>query len=124
VSNTPSATTDRECLPCQTGEFSTGDNQSGCLPQGSCTAGSVQVTAGTATSATVCMSCVAGEYCAGGTSPELVCPVGTWDQDSDPATMCVAKTVCPAGTLLASEGSPTTDRSCTACARSALRIGG
>jgi RHS repeat-associated protein len=115
VGNTPSAITDRQCIPCEADQYSSGDNQSSCLPQGSCAAGWVQVTAGTPTSPTVCNPCVAGEYCAGGVSPEVPCAYGTWDHDADAATACVDKSVCPAGTFLASEGTTTTDRSCTAC---------
>lgn len=115
VSNTPSSTADRKCAPCQVGQYSSGDNQSSCLPQGECTAGTVTVTPGSSTSAAVCQACVAGEYCAGGTGAEMACASGTWDHDSDPSTACVDKSICPAGTYLASEGSSTTDRSCTAC---------
>jgi len=46
------------------------------------------------------------------------CALGTFDHDQNPATSCVPKTVCPAGTRVADEGSAVTDRSCESCANS------
>ena len=115
ATNAPTASSNRLCAPCASGTYSSSNNQSACLPDGTCAAGTVQTGAGTATSPTVCAHCVAGQYCAGGTSPRLDCPAGTWDHDGDPATACVAKTICLAGSYVASEGTATTDRVCTSC---------
>ncbi|MCA9579996.1 MAG: hypothetical protein KC668_31425, partial [Myxococcales bacterium] len=66
----------------------------------------------------VCTDCSAGEYCAGGAAAAVACDDGdgTWDDDSDPATVCVARTTCAAGSYVATEGDATNDRTCTACA--------
>ncbi len=46
-------------------------------------------------------------------TPPPPCDAGTWA--SDPSTACVAWSDCPAGTYVASDGTTTSDRVCTAC---------
>lgn len=46
----------------------------------------------------------------------MPCVGEKWDDDADPATACVDKTVCSAGSSVTSPGSATTDRSCALCA--------
>jgi hypothetical protein len=43
------------------------------------------------------------------------CAVDTWDHDANPATACVAKRNCLAGTYVTSPGSSMADRTCAAC---------
>src|SRR5690606_1480465 len=90
-------------------------NQSACLDQGDCAAGTELTQPGTATSPTECTACPAGSYCAGGAAPEVACGGTTWDDDGSSATACVAKSNCGAGQYVANNGSATTDRSCAAC---------
>ena len=116
VSNTPSATADRSCTPCASTTYTSGPNQSSCLPQGSCAAGTVQATPGSNTTPLECGACAAGSYCAGGTAPAVACGGDTWDHDSDPATVCAAKTTCIAGQYVVSDGTATADRACSVCA--------
>lgn len=54
----------------------------------------------------------------GGTSSTAACEADDWDDDDDPNTACVARTICPAGQHVASEGGPTADRTCESCAMS------
>lgn len=117
VSAVGSATSDQACTVCAQGTYTSGPNQSTCVDIGSCAPGTIQTAAGTDTAPPTCMACSAGEYCAGGTAPAAACNAGdgTWDHDSDPATTCVARTTCVAGTAVSGEGNATADRTCAAC---------
>ncbi len=61
-----------------------------------------------------CMPCEAGFYCAGGETPAEACAEGTWDDDADASTACVAWSVCEAGTA-PSGGSTTQNQICELC---------
>jgi len=114
VTNTPSAVVDRTCAACEPGTFSTGNNQSRCQPSGSCKAGT-QPAAGSGPASVACTPCAAGEYCPGGAARAAACAGDTWDNDGDPATICVPFTECQPGEYVSSPGSATADRSCTSC---------
>lgn len=43
------------------------------------------------------------------------CAAETWDSDGNPFTPCVPMTTCPPGSYVYSQGSPTSDRTCTPC---------
>lgn len=51
----------------------------------------------------------------GGTVDPDPCASGTFDDDGDATTACVAWSVCAAGEYVAASGSPTADRECAAC---------
>jgi hypothetical protein len=115
VTHAPSFTGDRACAACPGGTFSAQPNQALCWPHGACAAGTEQVVAATATMPPVCTECAAATYCAGGAAAKVACADGTWDDDGDAATTCVAWTVCGAGQRMAAAGSATADRKCEAC---------
>ena len=115
VSNLPTATTDRVCKACASGTFSTAKNQSACLATTSCAAGTVQTSVPSATGGRTCRACSAGEFCAGGAAPAVACVDDTWDDDGNPSTICVPKSLCPPGTYVSQVGSPLSDRLCVAC---------
>jgi formylglycine-generating enzyme len=91
VSGAGSTTSDRTCAGCTAGTFSATSN------------------------AASCTTCAAGSYSAAGASSCTTCATGTWDNDASSATVCVNKTTCNAGQAVASEGTTTTNRTCTAC---------
>jgi hypothetical protein len=115
VSNAPSRTINRVCESCTAGTMTSGPNQSTCTRADECPAGTVKITSGSPTSAPECADCVTGEYCAGGDSPSESCTGDKWDDDSDPRTACVPKTVCSPGTFAQRFGTATADRVCVAC---------
>lgn len=116
VANQGSATSNRVCSDCAAGSFSTESNQSSCLPSDACRAGTVQTVPATSTTPATCARCEVGTYCAGGTAAKILCPNGTWDHDNNSATACGQWTTCVQGTHVSSDGTPTSDRQCTACA--------
>ena len=61
-----------------------------------------------------CTPCEAGFYCAGGETPAEACPDGTWDDDADASTACVAWSTCDDGTVSVA-GSTTQDQTCDRC---------
>jgi hypothetical protein len=109
---------DRACEACEDGTYTSGPNQSACVSMEACAPGTVQTQTGSASSAPVCEACAAGEHCPGGTAPATACGDGdgSWDDDGDPTTACVPRTVCVAGWFAAVDGDATTDRVCEACA--------
>ncbi len=130
----PSATQDRVCTACSAGQYCAGgttapvacvagttfdddaDPATACVAVApACAAGSYQSQAPSATQDRVCTACVAGEYCAGGSAPHLACFAGTWDNDADPATACVAWSDCTLTEYMATAPSTTADRDCQAC---------
>lgn len=115
VTSPGSATVNRTCSACESGTYSNGDNQSSCLPHGQCLAGTVQTEAGSDTKPPTCEACSAGSYCAGGETPAATCVDGTWDDDQNPATECIAKTNCISGQYVTNQGSTKADRQCAAC---------
>ena len=52
---------------------------------------------------------------AGGMDSGMMCPDGTWDDDGDPGTACIAWTDCVPGEYVSMDGTPVTDRECTTC---------
>lgn len=112
VANTPSATADRSCSTCPAGTFAADSNQIACQPYHVCTPGTMQLTPGSASSDVVCVSCSSGNYCPGGTAQAEPCASGTWDDDRNPATPCVAKSSCTS--LVLRENDAVTDRICAA----------
>ena len=115
VSSPPSATADRSCDTCAVGTFTSAPNLATCLPAGACPAGTVQTAAATSVTPATCMACTAGNHCAGGEAPVVACGGSTWDDDRDPATPCIAKTDCAAGSRVNDAGTATADRTCAAC---------
>ncbi len=82
---------------------------------GECLPGTVQTAAATPSSPATCAPCVAGQHCAGGTSPAVACAAETWDHDADPATACVPWTICGGGTYMTAAGTATANRTCAGC---------
>jgi hypothetical protein len=115
VSASGSPMTDRVCAACPNGTYTTARNQTECLPVGACEAGTLEIQPATPRTPAVCEACEIGSYCAGGSAVKLSCTSGTWDHDSNSATACVAWTTCQLGEVIASSGSATTNRTCTAC---------
>jgi hypothetical protein len=94
------------CTTCPTGYTNT-TNATSCTAWSTCAAGTEQTAAGTASTNTVCTSCPAGTYCAGGSTPKVTCSGGTWDHDSNSSTPCVASSFStPPGDLIS--GTPLT----------------
>ncbi len=118
VSTAGTASADRVCTDCPPDTYTSGPNQAVCVDVGTCAPGTVQTAPGNDTMPPECTACSAGEYCAGDTAPVVNCDDGdgTWDDDSDPATACVPRTDCTAGSYVSFEGNATADRMCTACA--------
>lgn len=110
ASTEPSAARDRGCTACAPGTATTGPNQSVCLADEECAAGTQRTLGG------MCQACFVGEYCAGGASAAVGCAVDDWDHDQNPATACVARTTCAAGSYVLRNGSATVDRACAPCA--------
>lgn len=117
VAGTRSA--DRVCEVCPPDTYTNGPNQAMCVGVDACPPGTVQAAPATPSSAAVCSACTVGQYCAGDTTPAVPCSGGTWDHDADPATTCVARTSCAAGTYVSNEGNATHDRVCTPCSSGA-----
>ncbi len=115
ISEAATPTSDRVCAACPTGTYSVGLNVPACTAQAVCAAGATVAVAGTPSSNVECRDCESGEYCPGGDAPAVAC-VGTWDDDADPVTACVAAQDCSAGTYVVSAASGTVDRVCAACA--------
>lgn len=60
-----------------------------------------------------------GETNMGGSDPGGIvgdCPSGTFDDDADPRTHCVAQSSCAPGEFVVAEGTPSLDRECEVCA--------
>lgn len=115
VSKAGSATEDRSCEMCPEDTYSIGLNSGACVAVGDCPPGTVVQMAATETTPAECNECSPGEYCAGGDAAAVECGYGDWDDDEDPATPCIAQTMCAAGEYIATPGDAVTDRSCAAC---------
>ena len=116
VTTAPSNVADRGCVACDVGTYSTMPNSSGCAPVGTCAAGSAQVGPPSMTAPLQCAPCAVGTFCAGGAATAVPCAGGTWDDDANPASMCVPWTSCAPGTSVTMLGTATTNVVCTACA--------
>src|SRR5690554_7596765 len=66
----------------------------------------------TGQSGSECEPCPAGVFCAGGEHAAVACEQGTWDDDADPASACVAWTDCAVGEFVATPGSAVKVRAC------------
>ncbi len=115
VSTRGTSSSDRGCTACASGTYTSVANESACAPVGSCAAGFEQTATGTSTSPTQCAACPAGTYCAGGNNAKTSCGSGTWDHDQSSTTACAAWTSCLPGQYIATDGTATSDRQCTAC---------
>lgn len=115
VAELGTATDDRQCEPCPPDTESFGVNSGACVAVGECPPGTVEVTPSTESTPAECDDCEPGQYCAGGSSEAVDCGDGDWDNDEDPATPCVAQTMCSPGEYILAPGDATTDRSCDAC---------
>lgn len=109
VAQQGTATTDRQCDVCPEGETTTTANAGECTGASDCAAGTLATDGG-------CVACSAGNYCSGKSDAPAPCETPTWDDDSDPATPCVVRTVCAPGQFVVDDGSALTDRSCDFCA--------
>jgi hypothetical protein len=116
VANAGTTTADRLCATCPAGQYSAGINAGSCVDADQCPQGTVETAPATQSSPAECDACSAGYYCAGGEADADACTASSWDDDADPGTPCVPKTVCAAGQRVQSAGSTTTDRSCSNCA--------
>ncbi len=115
VDEEPSSSSDRTCVDCASGTYSEFENQLSCLALEACPAGTVQTAPGTAMSQPSCADCEVGQFCEGGTAPELDCTGGEWDHDQNPGTACQAWTDCGAGSRVDEPGDATSDRTCAPC---------
>ena len=86
------ATSDAICEACIPGFYSDSPNQTNCLAQLDCPAGTEQTFNGGTIQQSVCTPCMPGSYCPGHQYPAMTCDMGTWDDDLNPATVCVEKT--------------------------------
>jgi hypothetical protein len=126
------ATTPATCAACSAGNYCSGgtaasqacggqnwDHDSNaataCIAKRTCSAGFVSTAEGSATADRECTACAAGNYCAGGNTAAVACAAGSWDHDESSATACQSKVTCDPGFRVASEGSSTTPRTCSAC---------
>jgi Carbohydrate binding domain/TNFR/NGFR cysteine-rich region len=103
------SSTNRVCAACPEGESSSEENAGECN-------GATDCAAGTYKSDNTCVDCSPGSYCSGKTTEETPCESGTWDNDAQPGTPCIAVTDCTAGQYVLEAGTTTTDRSCEFCA--------
>ena len=92
-----------------------GSPATACVNKTTCNAGQYISNDGSTTTNRTCSACAAGSYSAAGASSCTTCATGTWDNDASSATACVNKTTCNAGQAVASEGTTTTNRTCTNC---------
>ncbi len=115
VAELGTATDDRQCEPCPPDTESFGMNSGACVAVGECPPGTVEVAPSTESTPAECDDCEPGQYCAGGSSDVVDCGDGDWDDDADPATPCVAQTMCSPGEYILEAGDALTDRSCGAC---------
>jgi alpha-tubulin suppressor-like RCC1 family protein len=104
-----SSTTDRTCAPCESGTTTSAPNELECTAIPPCPAGSERAAEGQ------CEPCGVGHYCAGGNEKKAECSPGTWDNDANAATQCIAWTDCVEGKYVTSEGTSSTDRQCGPC---------
>lgn len=86
------------CTPCAPGTFSTTVNATACTPWTVCTAGTYTVSTGSTTE-----------------DPCPTCPFGFWDDDASTTTPCVAWADCVPGDAVATQGTPTSNRTCSQC---------
>lgn len=114
VTQKGNAAQDRLCEPCPAGENSAADNAAACYTIDGCPAGAYSVTAPTE-GPTECAPCDVGYFCEGGFVAALACEEGTWDDDQDPTTPCVAHTQCPVGSFVEVTGSAVQDATCAEC---------
>lgn len=108
VKEAGTSTTDRVCETCPDGETTTTVNSGACAGESDCEAGTFE-------RGDECVACSAGNYCSGKTDAEVPCDGNTWDDDGDPATLCVVKTSCAAGQFVIEDGTSVVDRSCDFC---------
>lgn len=102
------SSSERVCAVCPEGETTVTENAGECTGTSDCPAGTYK-------SANDCLACSAGSYCSGKSEQEEVCGAGTWDNDGDPSTPCIAATDCITGQFIEEDATTTTDRSCSFC---------
>ncbi len=141
----PTASSDRSCEACIPGEFCAGgttapasctvgatydhdfDPTTACVPvAAACSAGHYQTQAPSVIQNRACTACVAGEYCAGGSTVPASCQAGsTYDDDLDSATVCVAiAPPCSPGYYETQAPTLIQDRACTTCNAGEYCVGG
>jgi hypothetical protein len=105
------------CVACVAGTYDHDHNaETACVAvSASCQAGQFQSQAPSATQDRICTSCMAGEYCAGGSAARKTCSGGTWDHDQNAATSCTVYKDCKLDEYVASQGTKTEDRNCQSC---------
>jgi hypothetical protein len=99
---------------CPQGSFDDDDNPStACRAWSNCKPGESIAIEGTSTTDRQCQACESGTYCDGGLAVKAPCASGTWDDDANSATKCVAWRTCTwALGGDASPGTATSDKTC------------
>lgn len=101
------------CVVCPAGTYD--DGKRNCVTDRGCAPGTVMTAPGTTTSPMKCAPCAAGEYCPGGETARTTCAEGTWDDDGQPSTSCVAWSTCGRGQYVDSANASTTRDQCSVC---------
>ncbi len=107
VADAGNAVEARWCANCASGSFSVSMNAASCDDWSSCLPGQYEADAGSATGDRRCDACAVGTYCAGGDAGVVTCAPAGVDDDSNPATPCMALPTCGPSTIVA--GPPTLD---------------
>ena len=90
------STTDRGCAPCPASAYSNAPNSERCTPRLMCEDGTTAQNTPTSSTCNVCDG-------------------GTWDDDGDPETPCVAHRVCNPGQYVSVAGAAVIQQQCQAC---------
>lgn len=131
--------TDRVCVSCEVGSYTTVENETECTSWTSCTTGEFIFTAGTSTSDQVCSVCEPATYSPSGDADSCTawstCQPGEYESvagtdasdrqcaaceaehysTTQNVTSCQAWSVCAAGTFVSNTPSATEDRDCQPC---------
>jgi hypothetical protein len=109
ASNAPS------CKACEMGKYQSVSAQTFCVAHAQCSAGQRVLVVGSATAAGECADCLAGSF--SGVANVASCTTCSDGQFQDKAgkTYCIDHASCSAGTRIDTEGTSSTNRSCTPC---------
>jgi len=107
---------DRSCETCPVGLFSADVNATVCMTWTQCPPGTESIGGQSDRADRSCQACAPGGYCAGAEVERQPCAAGTWDDDADAKTTCVAiAEQCQPGQFVATSRNPTTNRPCATC---------